>query len=580
MIKRFVWLALLLAPIALLAQAPQTQPAPSSPSGLDPAAILKPLAESWPTYSGDYTGRRYSSLTQINQTTIKNLGLAWISRGFVQGSGATGRAAGPAAGFGGGGGRGAGGPDAPLVVAGEGSGDYNGGGPAQIRGSILAVDGILYATSPDNLWAIDARDGTILWQFYWKTRGGTHTGHRGVGMWHSYLFMETHDDYLIKIDAKTGKEVWHVELAPFDQQYFSSMAPVIIGNHVIVGTGNDLDAPGYLQSFDPETGKRQWIFYTVPMNPGDPGLDTWPSLDAARHGGGQPWVPGAYDPETHLYIFGTGNPTPAYTPAGRGVGVGLFTCSLIAVNVDTGKMAWYYQTSPRDMHDWDSTQTPVLFDMRINGRMRKLVSTGARNGYFFTVDRTNGEFIASGKFSPSANWASGLDEHGRPMLNPEKVATVAGAIVSSSATNWPPPAYSPDTGYFYLPENNSLSVRYLIDPDPRGSMGLGGTQGGGGVSTGGSITAMDPATAKTVWRHELPGGGGASGMLTTAGKLLFAGDGAGNIVAFDPANGKPLWHSRIGNVSNAPETYMLDGKQYLLVAAGDMLAAFAINGPE
>jgi alcohol dehydrogenase (cytochrome c) len=358
------------------------------------------------------------------------------------------------------------------------------------------------------------------------------------------------------------------------------MAPVIIGDHVIVGTGNDLDAPGYLQSYDPETGKRQWIFYTVPMNAGDPGVETWPSLDAARHGGGQPWVPGAYDPETKLYIFGTGNPTPAYTPAGRGIGSGLFTCSLVAVNIDTGKMAWYYQTSPRDMHDWDSTQTPVLFDMRINGRMRKLVSTGARNGYFFTLDRTTGEHIASGKFSPAANWATGLDEHGRPMLNPDKVAAIGGAIVSSSATNWPPPAYSADTGYFYLPENNSLSVRYLIDADPRGSMGLGGTQGGGGVSTGGSITAMDPATAKIVWRHELPGGGGASGMLTTAGKLLFAGDGAGNIVAFDPANGKPLWHSRIGNVSNAPETYMLDGKQYLLVAAGDMLAAFAINGPE
>jgi alcohol dehydrogenase (cytochrome c) len=576
MIKRLVALTLFLSPMVLIAQAPQTQ-APSA--GLDPAALLKPLAESWLTYAGDYTGRRYSSLTQINQTTVKNLGLAWVSRGFVQGSGPTGRAPASVGGGGGGGGRGGGGGELPLTVAGEGSGEFNGGGPAQIRGSILAVDGVLYATSPDNLWAIDARDGTILWQFYWKTRGGTHTGHRGVGMWHNYLFMETHDDYLLKIDARTGKEIWHVEIAPFEQQYFSSMAPVIIGDHVIVGTGNDLDAPGYLQSYDPETGKRQWILYTVPMNAGDPGLDTWPSLDAARHGGGQPWVPGAYDPETHLYIFGTGNPTPAYTTAGRGIGVGLFTCSLVAVNVDTGKMAWYYQTSPRDMHDWDSTQTPVLFEARINGRLRKLASTGARNGYFFTVDRTTGEHIASGKFSQAANWASGLDEHGRPILNPEKVATIAGSIVSSSATNWPPPAYSPDTGFFYVPESNSLSVRYLIDPDPRGSMGLGGIQGGGGVSTGASITAMDATTAKIAWRHELPGGG-ATGMLTTAGRLLFAGDGAGNLVALDVATGKSLWHSRIGNVSNAPETYTLDGKQYLLVAAGDMLAAFALYGPQ
>ena len=367
------------------------------------------------------------------------------------------RARGGGAGGGGfGGGRGGGGGDVPLTVAGEATGEFNSGGPAQIRGSILMVDGILYPTSPDNLWAVDARDGTILWQFYWKTRGGTHTGHRGVGMWRNYLFMETHDNYLVKIDARTGKEVWHVEIAPFEQQYFSSMAPVIIGDHVIAGTGNDLDAPGYLQSFDPETGKRQWIFYTVPMNPGDPGLETWPSLEAARHGGGQPWVPGVYDPETRLYIFGTGNPTPAYTVAGRGTGVGLFTCSLIAVNVDTGKMAWYYQTSPRDMHDWDSAQTPVLIDGTINGRPRKLVSTAARNGYFFTVDRVTGEYVASGKFGTATNWASGLDPQGRPILNPEKVSTIPGAIVSGSITNWPPPAYSPDTGLFYVPENNGV----------------------------------------------------------------------------------------------------------------------------
>ena len=570
MIKRCLWVALALLPVGLVAQ---TRP------GLDPAAILKPLGESWPTYSGDYTGRRYSSLTQINQSTLKNLGLAWISRGFVQGAGPNGRG-GVGAGGAGVGGRGGGGGDVPMIVSGEGTGEFNAGGPAQIRGSIVMVDGILYATSPDNLWAVDARDGTILWQFYWKTRGGTHTGHRGVGMWHEFLYMETHDNYLVKIDARTGKEIWHVVISPFEQQYFSSMAPIIVGDHVIVGTGNDLDAPGYLQSFDPETGKRQWILYTVPMNAGDPGVETWPSLEAARHGGAQPWVPGAYDPETRLYIFGTGNPTPAYTPAARGTGVGLFTCSLVAVNVDTGKMAWYYQTSPRDMHDWDSTQTPILIDATINGRPRKLVSTGARNGYFFTVDRTNGAFVASGKFSAPANWASSMDEQGRPVLNPTKVATLGGSIVSGSATNWPPPAYSPDTGLFYLPENNSLSIRYLIDADPRGSMGLGGSQNGGGVAMGGSITAMDPKTATVAWRHELPGGGGATGMLTTAGRLVFAGDGAGNLIALDAAKGQALWHARLGAVSNAPQTYLLDGRQYLLVAAGDMLAAFAVNGSQ
>ena len=174
-----------------------------------------------------------------------------------------------------------------------------------------------------------------------------------------------------------AQERWHVEIADFNQQYFSTMAPIVIDNHVLVGTGNDLDAPGFLQSFDPETGKRQWIFYTVPMNPGDPGLETWPNLDAARHGGGQVWVPGSYDPETRLYIFGTGNPTPGYTGVGRR-GDNLFTGSLVAVNVDTGKMAWYFQTAPHDTHDWDSAQTPILIDGTIDGKPRKLVSTAAQ----------------------------------------------------------------------------------------------------------------------------------------------------------------------------------------------------------
>jgi alcohol dehydrogenase (cytochrome c) len=548
-------------------------------SGLDPATLRRPLADSWPSYSGDLTGRRYSTLKQINKSNVRNLSLSWVARGLTQGSGATGRGAslaGGAVGRGGGGGRGG---SYPLTVSGEGTGEYNTGGPAAIRGSILMVDGVLYPTSPDNVWAVDARDGTIIWQYYWKTRGGTHTGHRGVGMWRNFLFSEFHDDYLVKLDARTGQELWHVPIADFEQQYFSSMAPIVIDDHVLVGTGNDLDAPGFLQSYDPETGRRQWILYTVPMNPGDAGLETWPNLEAARHGGGQAWVPGVFDPETRYYIFGTGNPTPAYTPAGRGEGVGLFTCSLVAVHVDTGKMAWYYQTSPRDMHDWDSSQTPVLIDAMITGRPRKLVSTAARNGYFFTVDRVTGAHVATGKFSSVANWAKGLDEEGRPVLNPEKVATIPGTIVNGSTTNWPPPAYSPDTGLFYVPENNGLSIVYLIDPDPRGSMGLGGRQGSAIGGYGNFITAIDPKTAKVTWRHELPGAGGATGMLTTSGGLLFAGDGAGNLVAFDASNGALLWHARLGNVSNAPQTYTLDGKQYVLAAAGDALYAFALYAP-
>jgi alcohol dehydrogenase (cytochrome c) len=534
--------------------------------GVAPEELLKPLADSWPTYSGDYTGKRYSLLKQVNQLTVKNLSLAWV----------TPLTGGP----GGGGGRGGGG-GSNVNIGGEGTGEYPFGG-VNVKGTPLMVDGTLYVTSPDNAWALDARTGRTLWRYFWKTRGGTHIANRGFGMWNNYLYMETPDNYLVSLDAKTGKERWHKVIAEFNEQYFSTMAPIIVGNHVIVGTGNDLDMPGFLQSFDAETGALQWKLYTVPMNPGDPGLDTWPSLDAARHGGAQPWLPGVYDPETKLYIFGTGNPTPAYTP-GRGEGDNLFTSSLVAVNVDTGKMAWYYQTSPHDTHDWDSAQTPILIDAVVNGRRRKLVSTAARNGYFFTLDRVTGEHIVTTPYGSTVNWVKSIAKNGSLRRDPLKDASIGGALVSPTAggtINWEPPAYNPDTGLFYVSERNGYQMFYLTDLDPRGSMGLGGIDRVtiGGVAS--YLTAIDPRNGKIAWRTEYPRageGGGGGGLLTTAGRLVFGGDAAGNIVAYDASTGKPLWHSRIGGVSNAPQTYALDGKQYLLVASGDTLYSFVLN---
>ena len=535
--------------------------------GLDPASLLKPLAESWPTYSGDYTGRRFSALKQVNKATVKHLSLAWVVR----------LTAGPG---GAGGGRGGGGgPD--VIMGGVGT-EIAGAGPANVKGAILMVNDVLYVSSPDNVWALDARDGRELWHYVWRTRGGTHIGNRGVAIWNNYLFFETPDDYLVSLDARTGKERWHVEIADFDEQYFSTPAPIIVGNHVLVGTGNDLDMPGFLQSFDPETGKLQWKFYTVPMNPGDPGLDTWPNLDAARHGGGQVWVPGVYDPDTRLYIFGTGNPTPGYTGVAR-KGDNLFTCSLVAVNVDTGKMAWYFQTSAHDTHDWDSAQTPILIDGVINGKPRKLVSTASRNGYFYTVDRVSGEHLVTSKFGTASNWAKGLRPTGVVEPNPAKEATIPGSLVSpveGGVTNWPPAAYSPDTGLFYVHERNGFNIVYLTDPDPRGSMGLGGKTTSGVGSAPSYLTAIDYKTGKAAWRHQFPGvtgAGGSGGILATAGGVLFTGDAGGNFVAFDANTGKPLWYSRIGSISNAPETYLVDGYQFVLVAVGDALYAFRLN---
>jgi alcohol dehydrogenase (cytochrome c) len=532
----------------------------STSQSLDPAQLLKQDTGSWPTYSGDYSGRRYSPLKEINQATVKNLSLAFVTR--LQ-AGPQGPAGTP-----------------PVIVAGEGKAEFN--TAANIKGALLQIDGVIYIATPDNAWAIDARDGHEIWHYYWRTKGGTHIGNRGMAMWKSWVYMETPDNYLICLDAKTGKEKWHKEIASFAKQYFSTMAPIVVGDHLLVGTGDDLDEPGFLQSVDPETGEVQWRFYTVPMKEGDPGLDTWANLDAASHGGGNVWVPGSYDPETKLYIFGTGNPSAAYTSQKRGPGANLYTCSLIAVNVETGKMVWYYQNSPHDTHDYDSAQTPILVDGIFDGKPRKLVLSAARNGYFFTLDRLTGEHLVTGKMSQTVNWADGLDAKGAPVRIPAKDFDLAGALVSPAnqgITNWQPPAYSPETGLMYVPTTDSYAMYYLSTTDPRGAMGLGGKEEISLGSMGSYITAMDYKTGKVAWQHRFPGVsnyGLQNGILVTAGKLLFAGDPGGNLVAYDPANGTPLWHARVG-VTNAPETYMLDDHQYILVGAGDSVYAFRLN---
>lgn len=546
---------------------------------LTPDKMLGRLNDSWTTYSGDYTGQRYSQLNQINAANVKALSLAWTSRitsGLPSSGGRMSFFGGP--------------PPVPTIVAGEGNGSLNESGAtsrsSRIVSSAIIWDGKIYVSTPDNAWAMDARDGNILWHFVWKTRGGTHTGNRGMALYKDTLLLETPDDYLVALSVKDGSEKWHKVIAPFNEQYFSTGAPILIGNHLLVGTGNDLDAPQALTSFDPDTGDVQWKWYATPQTEDDPALKTWANLRAARYGGGPMWIPGSYDPETHLYIIGTGNPTPAYTSQSRGEGDNLYTCSLVALNVDTGKLVWYYQTSPHDTHDWDSTQTPVLVDGVFNGKQRKLVLQATRNGYFYVLDRTTGEHLLTSKFSPTANWATGLDEKGRPIRNPKKDFDIAGSLVSpvnAGATNWMPPSFNPQTGLFYVTSEDAYSMYYLTETDPRGAMGLGGKDELGVGLIGNYLTAMDYKTGKIAWRHKYPEAGGWGGtnvghaLLNTAGGLLFTGDPQGNLVAYDPANGNPLWHAHIGDVSGPVQTFLLDGKQYIIVGATDTLYAFRLN---
>ena len=295
----------------------------ASAQGLDPALLTKPATDSWPTYSGDYSGQRFSSLTQINQSNIKNLGLAWVNH-LTPGASPSGPFSRPGPG------------NPPTIVGGEIDEPVPVRGAGRISGAVLQVNGILYVSVPDNAWAVDARNGMVLWHYFWKTKGGTHIGNRGMGMYRDWLYFETPDDYLVSLDAKTGKERWHKVISDFNEQYFSTIAPIVIGNHLLVGTADDLDAPGFLQSFDPDTGELQWKWYSEPEKMGEPGSETWPNLDSMRHGGAGTWVPGSYDPQLHLYYFGTANPTPAFSGATR-EGDNLYTSCIVALERGYGK---------------------------------------------------------------------------------------------------------------------------------------------------------------------------------------------------------------------------------------------------
>lgn len=522
---RAFFFAFLLTAAALAADGP-----------LNPSAILKPTPDMWPTFHGDYSGRRFSPLNQINANNIKSLSLAWVARANT--------------------------------------GDSS---RESIKATPLVVNGVMYFTLPDHAFAMDARTGRQLWHYKWESKGGIHIGNRGVGIWGNWLYFETPDNHLVCLEAASGKFRWSVEIADLAQEYFSTTAPIVIGNHIITGVGGDsLDVPGYLEARDPETGAVQWHWNAEPK-PGEPGSETWPDKDAMEHGGGMTWLPGSYDPELNLIYWGTGNPNPVHAGQGR-KGDNLWTCSIVALNADTGKLAWYYQVSPHDTHDYDGMQTPVIFDAQINGQPRKLVAQASRNGFFFLLDRTNGKHILTVPYG-NATWAKGLDAQGRPIPDTDREPKTDGALASpsaSGATNWFAPSYSPETGLFYVNTTHSYSVYYLTDTGPK-------PQGYGGRDVGlwqkHFVKAIDPKTGKIAWEHPFPGVGNYSaGMLTTAGNLLFTGDPFGNFVAFDPANGKILWHVGVGSsVSNGPMTYQLDNRQYVVAAAGDSLYAFALS---
>ncbi len=487
------------------------------------AELAKPPADAWPGYHGDYSGRRHSALTQITPANVGTLGLAWAFQTHQN---------------------------------------------ALIKSTPLLVDGVLYFTVPDNVWAVDARSGHEIWHYTYPPNKGLHIGHRGVAMYKDWLFFLSPDAHLVSLDAKNGHVRWIVTIADASKGYWTTMAPLIVesktGTNVIVGVSGDFDnLSGFLRSIDPETGQTRWQWDSV-APAGTPNQST----------GGMTWMTGTYDPDLKLVYWGTGNPTPVLTGSTR-PGNNLYTCSIVAIDPDTGKLVWAFQPSPHDTHDWDAVETPVLVDADFHGQPRKMLMQTSRNGYFFVLDRTNGQSLLTVPYGPT-NWATGVDAQGRPIPNVQKEPAPDGRLIApdeGGLTNYRSPSFDPNTGLFIVDAKPSYSLYFAKPAD--------GTYGWAGADYGlwgkGVIDAIDYQTGKIRWSHDVGKGGDGAGVLTTDAGLVFTGDAQGNVLALDAKDGKTLWHTGTGApMQSSPITYELDGKQYVMTSSGGVLFAWTL----
>lgn len=491
--------------------------------GADNSTLLHPPPDAWPGYHGDYSGRRHSPLTQITPANAKHLGLAWAFQTHQE---------------------------------------------AELKSSPLVVNGVIYLSVPDNVWAVDARSGHELWHYKYPPNKGLHIGHRGVGMYGDWLFFTTPDAHLISLNSKDGTVRWDVKVAEVEKGYWTSMAPLVVQNHVLVGISGDFDnLRGYVRSIDPETGKTQWEWDST-SPPGTPNATT----------GGTTWMTGTYDPDLDLIYWGTGNPTPVLTASTR-PGDNLYTCSIVALDPATGKLKWAFQPSPHDTHDWDAVETPVLFDGDFQGRPYKMLMQTSRNGYFFVLDRTTGESLLTVPYGP-VNWATGIDKQGRPIPNPAKEPARDGRLIApdeGGLTNYRSPSFDPQTGLFIVDAHPSYGI-YFAKPED-GTFGWAGADYG--VWGSAVLEAIDYQTGKIKWSHPLGPNGSGAGVLTTESGVCFTGDAHGNFLALKTANGETLWHAGTGApMQTSPLTFQLDGRQYVLAGSGSVLFAWALPPPD
>ena len=504
------------------------------------ADVAQPKPGAWPTYHGNLSGNRFSPLDQINATTIHSLAPKWM---FT------------------------------IQAA-----------PRALQMTPVVVDGVMYVTSVNEAFALDARSGRQIWH-YSRPRtqglaGDAASGiNRGVAVLGDRVFTVTDNAHLIALRRDTGALVWDVEMADSRQNYGATGAPLVVNDLVIAGvSGGDEGIRGFLDAYRASTGERAWRFWTVPA-PGEPGSDTWIGR-AIEHGCAATWLTGTYDPEAKLLYWPTGNPCPDYNGDER-KGDNLYSSSVLALDPNSGRLRWHYQFTPHDLHDWDANQTPMLIDARFHGEARTLLLQGNRNGFFYVLDRLTGKVLLAEPFVANVTWASGIGGDGRPLLKTGNEPTREGQRVCpavAGATNWPSTAFSPMTGLFYVFAEESCAIYTKNDQwwEAGKSFYGGVTRRAPGTSAAGRVLkALDIQTGKTAW--EIPVGGGilGSGLLATAAGLVFYGADEG-FIAVDATNGKRLWIFNTNQSWRAgPMTYAVDGTQYIAVAAGSNILAFS-----
>ena len=522
----------------------QTQPTetPAPPfTPVTPERLLNAEAEphNWLMYSGNYKSQRYTSLDQVHRRNVADLEIQWVHQLRVLDRAET----------------------TPLVV-----------------------DGVMYITeSPSTVIAVEAATGRPYWRYEHPLPDDMvfccGRNNRGVAVQGDRIIMSTLDAHLVALDAKTGSVMWETETQETASGYSKTAAPLIVGDKVFSGVaGGEYGIRGFVDAYDINSGEREWRFFTTP-GPDNPDSQTW-SGDSWRRGGSATWMTGSYDPDLNLVYWGTGNPGPDYDGTVR-VGDNLYSDSVVALDADTGEMEWYFQFTPHDIHDWDSTQIPILADTTFNGEQRKLMLFPNRNAFFYVLDRETGEFLLGTPYAKQT-WADGLDSNGRPILLPDKEPSEQGTVVSPAITggsNWWSPSYSPRTDLLYVMAYDAETRYYIRKTTYEEGDSY---RAGGGESPESpqsyhrAVRAISPQTGERRWEFPV-NPGSTSGLLSTAGDLVFGGTADGFFFALDALTGEELWHKNIGGrVHAGPMAYAVDGTQYVAIAAGNAIFSFAL----